>query len=224
MAGLLGFVHTSFILVQPLRDLARRLLPGIETFHAVDESLLHDILQAGGLAPGVVARLARLAFNAQEAGAAAIVLTCSSASPAVPAIQAMLRVPFLAIDEAMAEQAVGVGRRIGLLATVRTTIDPTRRLLEAKALARGHEIEILADVRTEAFDALAAGDRARHDALVAQACRDLSGKVDVIVFAQGSMAPLAEQLAPEMPIPLLTSLAFGVRRAGETLRAQVRRS
>lgn len=222
MEARLAFLHTSTVLLEPLRQLTRQLLPEVPTFHAVDESLLQEILRSGGLTASVVRRIGRLAVNAEEAGASVIVLTCSSASGSVPAIQAMLHVPFLAIDEAMAEQAVATARQIGLLATVRTTIAPTEQLLKVKAAARGTNVEILSQVSAEAFEALMRGDRARHDALVSQTCRDLAGKVEVIVFAQGSMAPLAERLRPEVPIPILTSLEAGVRRAGEVLRAQAR--
>ncbi len=220
MAGVLGFLHTSLILVPPVRELARRLLPDIETFHLVDEALLRDLLRSGGITAGLVRRVARLALNAQEAGASVIVLTCSSASPSVAPVQAMLGVPFLAIDEAMVEQAVAMATRIGVIATVRTTIGPTRALLESKAAARGRPVEILTEVSAEAFDAVVRGDRATHDALVSRLCHDLAGKVEMILFAQGSMAPLAEQLQPEIPVPILTSLEAGVRRAGEVLRAR----
>ncbi len=223
MAGALGFLHTSLILVPPVRDLARQLLPGSETFHLVDETLLRDILREGGVTPDLVRRVARLALNAEEAGASVIVLTCSSASPSVAPLQAMLNVPFLAIDEAMAEHAVARATRIGVIATVRTTIGPTRALLEAKAAACGRRVEILSEVSTQAFDAVMRGDRATHDALVARICHDLAGKVELILFAQGSMAPLAEKLQPEIPVPILTSLELGVRRAADVLRAQTSR-
>jgi Asp/Glu/hydantoin racemase len=220
MAGVIGFLHTSLILVPAVRDLARRLLPDVETFHAVDEALLRDVLRAGSVTPNLVRRVARLALNAQEGGASVIVLTCSSASPSVALLQAMLNVPFLAIDEAMAEQAVAMGTRIGVIATVRTTIGPTRALLESKAAACGRKVEILSEVSADAFDAVMRGDRVKHDALVSRVCHELAGKVEVILFAQGSMAPLAEQVQPEIPVPILTSLEVGVRRAGEVLRAQ----
>ncbi len=220
MAGVLGFLHTSLILVPPIRDLARRLLPDIETFHAVDEALLRDILRVGGVTPGLIRRVARLALNAEEAGASVIVLTCSSASPSVAPLQAMLNVPFLAIDEAMAEHAVARATRIGVIATVRTTTGPTRALLETKAAACGRHLEILSEVSTQAFEAVMRGDRSTHDALVARVCHDLAGKVELILFAQGSMAPLAEKLQPEIPVPILTSLKLGVRRAADVLRAQ----
>jgi Asp/Glu/hydantoin racemase len=220
MAACLAFLHTSVVILEPVRQLANKLLPDLQTFHVVDESLLQEILRTGGLTSGVVRRIGRLAVNAEEAGASAIVLTCSSASPAVAPIQATLRAPFLAIDEAMAEQAVTTADRIGVLATVRTTIGPTQDLLKAKAAATGRCVEVLSQVSVEAFEALVGGDRPRHDALVSRACQDLSGKVGVIVFAQGSMAPLAERLQSEIAVPILTSLELGVRRAGEVARRQ----
>ncbi|MFB3816852.1 MAG: aspartate/glutamate racemase family protein [Candidatus Methylomirabilales bacterium] len=216
----LAFLHTSFVLVEPVRALARQLLPGIQAFHVVDETLLGDILQAGAVTPGVARRIARLAIGAEEAGAAAVMLTCSSSTPCLPAVQALVRVPVRAIDEAMAEEAVRRAGRIGLLATVATTLRPTEELLRAKAHALGRPLEITAELCAAAFDAVLQGDRATHDALVTARCRTLAEKVELIVFAQGSMAPLARQLHGQIPVPILTSLEAGVRRAGEILRQQ----
>jgi Asp/Glu/hydantoin racemase len=216
----LAFLHTSFVLVDPVRALARQLLPDIQAFHVVDETLLGEILEAGTVTPGVARRIARLAIGAEEAGASVIVLTCSSSTPCLPAVQAMLRVPVRAIDEAMAEEAVGRAGRIGLLATVATTLRPTEELLRAKAHALGRRVDVTAELCAEAFDAVMQGDRARHDALVTARCRILAEKVELIVFAQGSMAPLARQLHGQIPVPILTSLEAGVRRAGEVFRQQ----
>jgi len=214
----LAFLHTAFVLVEPVRRLMQQLSPEIPTFHVVDESLLQDMLRTGGVTPDVVRRIGRLAVNAEEAGASTVVLTCSSASPSVSPVSAALRVPFLSIDEAMAEQAAARATRIGVLATVPTTIAPTRELLSAKARLGGRQLDIVSEVCAEAFQALLRGDRAEHDALVARASRDLAQKVELIVFAQGSMAPLAERLQPDLPVPILASLESGVRRAAEVWR------
>jgi Asp/Glu/hydantoin racemase len=222
MSARLAFLHTNFVLVDPIRSLSRELLRDTPTFHVVDESLLSDILAAGGLTNGVIRRIARLAISAEEAGAATVVLTCSSASPSVGIVRSMLKVPLLAIDEAMAEEAVARAVRIGVLATVRTTIQPTRDLVEAKARTAHRRVEVLAEVCAEAFEALMRGERGEHDRLVTARCRALAQKVELILFAQGSMAPLAEQLRAE--IPILTSLELGVRRAGEVFCRETARA
>ena len=57
--------------------------------------------------------------SAHEAGADAVMVTCSSIGPGVEVARQLLDLPIFRIDEAMAESAVNVGTRIGVAATLR---------------------------------------------------------------------------------------------------------
>lgn len=52
----------------------------------------------------------------------------------------------------------------------------------------GKDLEVSIEVADGAFDALNAGDRALHDEKVRAALAKLVDRVDVVVFAQMSMA------------------------------------
>jgi Asp/Glu/hydantoin racemase len=111
----------------------------------------------------------------------------------------------------MADKAVQTGGRIGVVATLRTTLEPTADLIQRRAQAAGKPIELVSRLAEGAFDALMAGDAAKHDALVAGALKDLSKNVDVIVLAQASMARVVETLAPEdKRVPILASPGIAV--------------
>jgi Asp/Glu/hydantoin racemase len=120
-------------------------------------------------------------------------------------------VPVLRVDQPMADQAVLIGARIGVIATLPTTLEPTADLIERRAQKAGKRIELTSMLCEGAFEALMSGDAPRHDATVAQALKELSSKVDVIVLAQASMARVVEGLAPEeRRVPVLASPALAV--------------
>jgi Asp/Glu/hydantoin racemase len=123
------------------------------------------------------------------------------------------------IDEAMAEEAVRIGRRVGVAATLRTTLEPTIELLKAKASENGRTIEIVESLSEGAFEAVLSGDVITHDRILAEKLvRDLHD-VDVIVLAQASMARVVNELPPgTLRAPVLSSPELAVRRAKEILR------
>jgi hypothetical protein len=118
----------------------------------------------------------------------------------------------------MAERAVAVGARIGVLATLRSTLEPTGALIRRVAADAGRTIEVRERVAEGAFEALSGGDTDRHDRLVGAALRELVGWADVVVLAQASMARVADGLGPEdRSVPILTSPRLGVERVREVL-------
>ena len=68
----------------------------------------------------------------------------------------------------MAEKAVRQAHTIGVLATLRTTLDPTTVLLHEKAARAGRKVELVECLCEAAFPAVLAGDTATHDRLLAQ--------------------------------------------------------
>jgi Asp/Glu/hydantoin racemase len=116
----------------------------------------------------------------------------------------------------MVDEAVGLGARVGVLATLRTTLEPTAELVERRGRDAGKPVEVVSRVCEGAFDALAAGDRDRHDELVREGLRELAAGVDVVVLAQASMARVVD--APpeaERTVPVLSSPRLGMQRVAE---------
>jgi Asp/Glu/hydantoin racemase len=158
---------------------------------------------------------------ARDGGADAVLVTCSSIGPAVPLARQVFDFPILRVDEAMAEQAVSVGSRIGVLATLSTTLEPTVALLHDVAAARSRSIQVEPCLCDGAFEAVLAGDHATHDRIVSEALLGLADRVDVVVLAQASMAGLLERLPPgDLACPVLSSPESAVRRAREIFYGQ----
>jgi Asp/Glu/hydantoin racemase len=202
----LGLLHTSATLVPIFEQLCKAKLPGVSVFNLVDDSLIKDVIANGRIRPPTARRVAQHVAAADDAGADFIVVTCSSIGPAVEMAASLASVPVLRVDQPMADHAVRSARRIGVIATLPTTLEPTADLIRRRAAAIGKEVELTARLCEGAFDALMSGDAATHDAIVAAALDELLSEVDVIALAQASMARVVDHLqVGAHRIPILAS-------------------
>jgi Asp/Glu/hydantoin racemase len=208
---ILGLVHTSATLVPVFAQLCKAKLPGVNVFNIADDSLVKGIIASGSLTPVIAQRVASYLKSAELAGADYIMVTCSSIGPAVEAGAILIGVPVLRVDQPMADKAVAAGTKIGVIATLRTTLEPTADLISRRAALAGKQIELTSRLCEGAFEALMIGDAATHDAKVAAALKELSKQVDVVVLAQASMARVVDALAPEdKRVPILASPGIAV--------------
>jgi Asp/Glu/hydantoin racemase len=219
MINTLAFIHTSPVLVPTFTQLAGELLDGFHLFHMVDESLIKNTITAGSLTKATARRVLTLIESAQQAGAGAVMVTCSSIGHAVTLARPFIDIPVLRIDEAMAEAAVTKGKRIGVAATLRTTLDPTIQLLHETAGRSNQEIHTVPCLCEGAFEAVVRGRTEEHDRMLSAALQELMTEVDVVVLAQASMARVIPSL-PASSTPVLSSPKLAV----ESLRNQLQDS
>ena len=214
----LGLVHTSATLVPMFAELCSKYLPGVKIFNIVDDSLIKNTIACGELTPTTSRRVVNYAGSAQDAGADFILFTCSSIGPAVEMAASLTKVPVLRVDQPMADKAVQTGKRIGVIATLSTTLEPTTDLVKRRAAAAGKEIELVSRLCEGAFDALMSGDTATHDKMVGDALKQLLKEVDVILLAQASMARVVESLdAADKKIPILVSPTIAIQHLASLL-------
>jgi len=202
----LGLIHTSATLVPVFQQLCKDLLPGVNIFNIVDDSLIKDVIDRGELTTQTARRVVDYVGSAEAAGADLILVTCSSIGAAVETAATLTKVPVLRVDQPMADLAVQSGKKIGVVATLPTTLGPTSDLVKRRAALLGKEIELTSKLCEGAFEALMSGDAATHDQMVASALKELSTKVDVILLAQASMARVVEGLPEEdKRVPIIAS-------------------
>jgi Asp/Glu/hydantoin racemase len=219
LAQTLAIIHTSPTLTPLFGALCAEQMPETTVFHMVDESLIRDTIRTGWLRRVTMRRLLSMIESAETAGADAVMVTCSSIGAAVALGQQLFDVPVIRVDEAMAEEAVAMGKRIGVMATLKTTLEPTIELLRAKAAKAGKEIEIVSSLCDGAFEAVLAGDTATHDDILGRALMEDMKGVDLVVLAQASMARVVKAM-PEgaLAMPVLSSPELAVRQAERILR------
>jgi Asp/Glu/hydantoin racemase len=211
-------VHTGPVTVQPIKEQFNELMSEARVINIVDDSLLNDVRSAGHLTPEVTSRIYSYMSNAQAMGADIILNACSSVGEATDLLRDMIRTPIVKVDESMAAQASSIGSRIGVVATVSTTLEPTVRLIRKKAAEHGRTIEITERIAEGAFEALLKGDGARHDEILKRSIVELANEVDVVVLAQVSMARLVPALGT-LRVPVLSSPRSGVEAVKRALAA-----
>jgi Asp/Glu/hydantoin racemase len=214
VAQTLALIHTSPTLTPLFGALCAEYLPETTIFHMVDESLIKDTIREGRLRRVTMRRLLSMIESAEMAGADAVMVTCSSIGEGVVLGQQLFDIPVIRVDESMAETVVRMGRRIGVMATLKTTLEPTIALLRTKAAEAGLEIEVVEALCDGAFDAVMAGDTETHDRILSDTLVNGMKGVDVVILAQASMARVVKAM-PEgtLSMPVLSSPELAVKRA-----------
>lgn len=201
----LAVLHTALFLADMFKKLLAERFPDLKSFHVVDESLLQDLLLNNGLTAGIVRRVVTQTCLARDAGADLILFTCTSTSPAIDTARALVDIPILKIDDPLAEKAVELGSKIGIVCTASSTLGPSEKIIREHAAKIGKQIDVHIELDSPAFEAIMAGDRAEHDRKVRAVADRLGKKSDVVVLAQASMAHLAPELNEALPVPVLAS-------------------
>lgn len=127
MARSLTFLHTSPVHIRTFTLLGKELAPDVPLEHIVDESLLREACDAGGVTPHFEQRVQETLLEAVDQGVAVIVCTCSSVGAIAEMVNQQVTPAVMRIDRSMAEEAVTKGSRIIVAATLSTTLIPTRK-------------------------------------------------------------------------------------------------
>jgi aspartate/glutamate racemase len=190
-----ALIHAVRVAMQPVEDAFQRHWPQAERVNLLDDSLSPDRERDAELTPAMSARIAALAQYALGTGASAILYTCSAFGEAIEAVKRSQRVPVLKPNEAMFDEALHYGTRIGMLAT----FAPSVASMEAEF---GKPVKTICV--PEAMAALKAGDGETHDRLLAQAAPRL-GKCDAIMLAHFSTARARDAVSRAVDCPVLTA-------------------
>ncbi len=203
----LALIHALSHSVAPINDELERAWPEAVRMNLLDDSLSADLARSsGGLDAAMHRRFEALAAYAEGTGAQAILFTCSAFGPCIEAVAARRpHMPVLKPNEAMVDEAVGLGGRVGLIASFAPTlVSMPPEFPERTELVTRHA--------EGALDALNRGDLAGHDQRVVEAAQWLAGQgCDLIALAQFSMARAQSAVHREVGLPVLTTPGSAVR-------------
>lgn len=204
----LALLHTSPVHVPVFEGLRDEEHPGVELRHLVHEDLLARARVEG---PDAVADdVEALLVRAVAEGASLVLCTCSTIGAVTEARAAAVGVPLVRVDRPMAAAAVAAGRSVAVVATLHSTLGPTRALVEEEAARAGRPVDVTTVLVEGACERFEAGDREGHVRLIADAVDALDG-VDSVVLAQASMAEAADRAT--LPVPVVSSPRVGLREA-----------
>jgi Asp/Glu/hydantoin racemase len=215
-AARIALIHATPVAIEPIAAAFKRLWPEARPTHLLDDSLAADLASQGRLTDAMIDRFLTLARYSRRCGADAILFTCSAFGPAIEAAQAALDIPVLKPNEAMLDEALAAGRRIGLLATFEPSIPALRNELEALAGLTHTSLSIATRAVPGALTALHAGRGDEHDRLIAAAADGLRD-CDALILGQFSMATAAALIPKRPGRTVLTSPQSAVMRLKKTL-------
>lgn len=207
----IALIHATPVAIDPIVQAFRSLWPEAQTTNLLDDSLATDLAAAGRLTDDMIARFVTLARYVHGSGANAILFTCSAFGPAIEAARDAVPVPVLKPNEAMLDEALAAGSRVGLVATFEPSIPALRQELEQLAQQQRASLHIVTRAVPAALTALHAGDSASHDRLIADAVETI-GDCDAIVLGQFSMASAATLIPARPGRKVFTSPASAIAR------------
>lgn len=178
-------------------------LPSAEMWNLVDDRLLGDAAEQGGLTEPLAERMRNLIGYAADHGAEGVLLTCSLYGSVTHEID--LPIPVLSSDGAAFQELLS-GRYPTMLvvASFPVALDDSTSRLRRWLSDNGSTSVVLGEVARDAFEAAKHGiHRSVVSALLA-ACRRHEHKADVIYLAQYSLAAAAPAVQEALGIPVVS--------------------
>ena len=212
----IALVHALPESVAPINEAFASAWPAAQIFNLLDDSLSRDVARDGAITDAMTQRFVDLTRYAVSTGARAVQFTCSAFNECIEGARSTVDVPVLKPDEAMIDDALTYGPRLGVVVTFRPSIDSVSAQIEARAQALGVHPQLDIRLAEGALEALRSGDAGEHDRRIAAAVAEL-GPCDVVMLAQYSMARAAPQVRTPGEVPLLTSPRAAVARLRELL-------
>lgn len=189
-------------------ELRKNLGNEIELLNYEDPSILSEVREAGAVTAPAAARLVSMYMEAIKEGADVILNVCSSVgevADAAGSIGKYTGIPIVRIDEDMCREAVRLGKRIGVLATLSTTLEPTKNTIRRVAREMNKQVTLVDGLIDGAFGL----DQEQFKKLLTEKAGEIKDEVDVILLCQGSMAYVEQLLAETYDIPVVSSPRFG---------------
>ena len=124
--------------------------------------------------------------------------------------------PIVRIDEEMCREAVRKGKKIGVMATLSSTLNPTKNTIMRVARELNRQVTLVDGLIDGAFGLTP--DKFKE--LMSKKAKELAPNVDVLLFAQGSMAYCEKLIADETGKCVLSSPRFGAAAVKSALIAK----
>ena len=172
----------------PMEGAFRDIFPEAQIIHLLDETLLEDFRQDGGLSPRSRRKALQLAMTAQDAGVDGILVTCSTLSPSVDDFRPFMVIPVIKIDEPVVECVVQAADKVALLATAESVLKSVEPLVQGKARQMGREVSIRRFVKGDIWPLLLK-DPAAFYREVGKTATQAAKECQAVILTQVSIAP-----------------------------------
>lgn len=191
-------------------EVKKQLGNDIDLLSYKDPSIISEVVENNYVTANPAARLVTMFMQAVQDGADVILNNCSSVGEVADACQNLAKyigVPIVRIDEEMCREAVRLGKKIAVMATLESTLNPTKNTIWRVAREMGKQVELV-DVLVKGGFGL---NQEEFKELMIKYAGEIADKVDVILFAQGSMAYCEEYIQQKYQKNVLSSPKFGAK-------------
>jgi Asp/Glu/hydantoin racemase len=212
---LIALVSAVTAAINPAAAAMTDALPKARIWNILDDRLLQDADEAGGVTPELADRMTRLIEHARHEGADGVLLTCSMYGPVAERLAVNAALPLFAPDQA-AFAAVVAGEYTDVLVLssgAGPLVDSVDRLRAVLADADS-TTTVSGAVAPDAAAAARAGDIAALTAALRQAVESAAATPDAILLGQYSISPAATALEEALHIPVIA----GPQRAAAAMR------
>ena len=192
------------------REIREQLGADVELMNYEVPSVLEEVRKTGYVTAAPAAKMIRTYMEAVEAGADAVLSICSTMGDVAYSVQdaaKYLGVPIVIVNEEMCREAVRRGGKIAVMATLPTSIAPTKNIIARVSREMGKQVEVI-EVRVDGAYGL---DREQFQARMSEEAAKIADQVDVIVFSQGSMAYCEKLIADQFHVTVLSNPHYGAK-------------
>lgn len=204
-------IHAVPMAIEPIKSAFNKLWPEPEIVNLFDDSLSVDRAKSNVLTTDMEKRFSDLGNYAKSIGADGILFTCSAFGPAIDKVAYNLTIPVLKPNEAMFEQALNTGHKIGMLATFEQSIaSMSKEFCEIR-----NSLSATGSLDTKlvegAMEFLRQGNQTEHNELIAKTAVTFK-HCDVLMLAQFSMVNAKSAVFRELNVPVLTAPEAAVKK------------
>jgi Asp/Glu/hydantoin racemase len=217
MKAALVYTSTTPELIEMVESEVKKVLSAdTELLSYQDPSILAEVRDAGYVTAPPAARLVGMYMKAVSDGADAILNLCSSVGEVADAAQNLAKyigIPIVRIDEEMCREAVRKGNKIAVMATLQTTLEPTKNTIRRVAREMGKTVTLIDALVEGAFGL----NQDQFKELMVKKAGEIADQADIILFAQGSMAYCENLIADTYQKTVLSSPRFGAAALKDAL-------
>lgn len=204
MTKTIVLLHATPVAMQPIKAAMTERWPDATAIHLLDEGLSLERAKSEPLTDELLRRFVRFGLYGRDMNADGILATCSAFGEALEALAEEVSIPVLKPNEAMFEQALAAGSRIGMIAT----FAPAIAGMESEFYAMARKLNKTASLRTVcaqgAIEQLRAGNDDAHNARVAEYAQQLAD-CDAIMLAHFSTSRALNAVQAATSIPVLAA-------------------
>jgi aspartate/glutamate racemase len=221
----IGIIHATLLSFDPIQLALREVFPEAQRWNVLDDSLMRELRDAGGLTPKLEARMERIISHLVEDGVDAVQFACSSFSSIVERADGRLPIPVRKPDEAMyRELAEEQGSTLGIVATLPGALDLAVEQLREVLGEASTSTPIVTRCIPEALAAAERGeDETACDVVTAAVAQLRDEGAHVVAFAQYSLTPYAARVKEATGVDVRTGPHAAARDLRNALNEGARR-